>query len=121
MNPFAVAHGGPASTVRHVGDLGNVMSTSGVIATSFTDSTISLRPQDANFFIIGRAILLHDWSDDFGTGLSDGSLKCGRAGASNCTSSTTGNAGNRLACGVIVGALSGASGDGGGALRGAQW
>jgi Cu-Zn family superoxide dismutase len=115
MNPFSQAHGGPNSAIRHVGDLGNVMSSGGVIATNFTDATISLRPQDKNVYIVGRAILLHDWSDDFGAGASSGST-CGRSGTAACSSSTTGNAGARLACGVIVGSLSGASGS---ALRGA--
>ena len=115
MNPFAQAHGGPASAVRHVGDLGNVMSSAGVISTTFTDATISLRPQDANVYIVGRVILLHDWSDDFGVGASTGAT-CGRTGTSACSSATTGNAGARLACGVIVASLSGASGS---ALRGA--
>ena len=109
MNPFSQAHGGPTSAIRHVGDLGNVVSSGGVISTTFTDATISLRPQDKNVYIVGRAILLHDWIDDFGAGPTGGLPTCGRSGTANCSSSTTGNAGSRLACGVIVGSLSGAS------------
>ena len=114
-NPAAVAHGGPSSSVRHVGDLGNVPSAGGVIAYTFSDARVSLRAVDTSAYIVGRAVLLHDYVDDLGMGPSTGAA-CGRNGASACTSNTTGNAGARLACGVIVAALSGAPAS---ALRGA--
>ena len=74
-------HGSPTSSTRHVGDLGNIVSTStGTTTVSITDSVISL--QDGNTAnILNRAIVIHASADDF-------------AGAS-------GNAGARLACGVI--------------------
>ena len=75
-------HGSPTSTTRHVGDLGNIVSTTatGITTISITDSVISL--QDGNTAnILNRAIVVHLLPDDF-------------AGAS-------GNAGDRISCGVI--------------------
>ena len=75
-------HGRSTSTTRHVGDLGNIISTTstGVTPVSITDSVISLKDgNDAN--ILNRAIVIHEAADDF-TGLS-------------------GNAGQRIACGII--------------------
>ena len=75
-------HGRPEDTTRHVGDLGNIASTTatGVTTISLTDSVISLQTGSvAN--ILGRAIVIHADPDDF-TGAS-------------------GNAGNRISCGII--------------------
>ncbi|XP_054750462.2 superoxide dismutase [Cu-Zn]-like [Lytechinus pictus] len=85
-NPEGVLHGGPTSTQRHTGDLGNVQAdASGNINVSFNDTHASLTGDNA---IIGRAFVLHAGEDDLGTG--------GDAG-----SRATGNAGSRLACCVI--------------------
>ena len=46
--------------------------------------------------VIGRAIVVHELEDDLGLG--DNS----QPGVQGHTSKTTGNAGNRIACGVIV-------------------
>ena len=76
-------HGSPTSTNRHVGDLGNIVSTSatGVIEVSITDSIISL--QDGNIAnILNRAIVIHEGPDDFV--------------ASGCTTCSS-----RVACGII--------------------
>ena len=101
FNPQSVAHGLPTSAIRHVGDLGNVLAdNSGKISYTFTDSKISLRAGDPNN-VINRAIMLHAYMDDGGVGLSTGS-NCGPSSNMNCTSSTTGNAGPRLACAAIV-------------------
>ena len=75
-------HGRPEDTTRHVGDLGNIASTTatGVTTISLTDSVISLQTGNvAN--ILGRAIVIHELPDDF-------------MGAS-------GNAGSRISCGII--------------------
>ena len=75
-------HGSPTSSVRHVGDLGNIVSSTstGITTISITDSIISLQEGNtAN--ILNRAIVIHENADDF-------------MGAS-------GNAGNRISCGII--------------------
>ena len=104
FNPFSSPHGGPtnASAFRHVGDLGNIpVVADGSSTYIFSDSLISLRPADTGY-IVGHALVLHAGTDDLGLGLSTGST-CG-TGTSPCTSNTTGNAGNRTACAVIVSA-----------------
>ena len=78
-----MAHGSPTSSTRHVGDLGNIVSTSSTSSTtiSITDSIISLEKGNiAN--IVGRALVIHANADVF-TG-------------------ATGNAGARQSCGVIA-------------------
>ena len=75
-------HGHPTSSTRHIGDLGNIASTSstGITLISITDSMISLEEGNtAN--ILGRSIVVHQNADDF-TGAS-------------------GNAGARISCGII--------------------
>ncbi|KAF7996856.1 hypothetical protein HCN44_002502 [Aphidius gifuensis] len=86
FNPFGKEHGGPTDAVRHVGDLGNVEAgDDGVAKVNITDSLIQL--QGANN-IVGRTLVVHADVDDFGKGGHE-------------LSKTTGNAGARLACGVI--------------------
>lgn len=81
-------HGGPTSAVRHNGDLGNILANNeGVANVSITDSQISLVSGDKHD-IKGRSLVVHEKKDDLGQGGNDESLK-------------TGNAGGRLACGVI--------------------
>jgi len=89
-SPFLVSsqnhHGGPNVTERHVGDLGNIEADSTGVATfNFTDSLISL---GGKHNIIGRALVVHNGTDDLGRGGTDDSRK-------------TGSAGGRYACGVI--------------------
>lgn len=81
-NPTASAHGGRTSKYRHKGDLGNITADSeGNCEEQFI---ADVRLQD----IVGRTLLIHAGADDLGRG--------GDAG-----SRSTGNAGKRLACGVI--------------------
>ena len=73
---------------RHVGDLGNIETVSKrVTPVTIIDTLITLEEGLEND-ISGRAIVVHADEDDLGMGGNDGSLK-------------TGNAGARLACGII--------------------
>lgn len=81
-------HGGPTSAKRHNGDLGNVTANDqGVASVKISDSQISLVAGD-KLDIRGRSLVVHEKKDDLGQGGNEESLK-------------TGNAGGRLACGVI--------------------
>ncbi|KAJ0980715.1 hypothetical protein J5N97_008970 [Dioscorea zingiberensis] len=92
FNPAGKEHGAPEDEVRHAGDLGNVIAgDDGIVSifgtASFTifDSQISLSGPNS---IIGRAVVVHADPDDLGKGGHE-------------LSKTTGNAGARVACGVI--------------------
>lgn len=75
--------------VRHVGDLGNVKADAdGKVMLKIVDSHISLSSENS---ILGRAVVIHEGQDDLGTG----------TGEKQAGSMKTGNAGGRLACGVI--------------------
>ncbi|KAI5637244.1 copper/zinc superoxide dismutase (SODC) domain-containing protein [Phthorimaea operculella] len=82
-------HGGRDHSQRHIGDLGNIhfleVDGTAVANIDFVDTVISLRGRNN---ILGRALVLHESEDDLGLGGHETSL-------------TTGNAGARLACGVI--------------------
>ncbi|XP_057662264.1 superoxide dismutase [Cu-Zn]-like [Diorhabda carinulata] len=86
FNPEKKTHGAPEDTVRHVGDLGNIEAgKDGIAPLNFLDKLIGLWGTND---IIGRAIVVHEKVDDLGKGGNEESLK-------------TGNAGGRLACGVV--------------------
>ena len=87
FNPYNKNHGGPESSERHVGDLGNIkFDNKGVCNMILEDKLVKLRGTKAN--VIGRSIVIHSKEDDLGLGGNEDSLK-------------TGNAGKRLTCAVI--------------------
>ena len=93
FNPAGKTHGAPTDEERHAGDLGNITANAdGVAVVDLSDVQI---PLDGPNSILGRAVVVHELEDDLGTG--DHS----EPGTQGKTSKTTGNAGARLACGVI--------------------
>lgn len=88
FNPSESQHGGPDDDQRHVGDLGNIVADEmGNVTINYVDHRIKLKP-DSSKSVIGRAVIVHEREDDLGKGTDEESKK-------------TGNAGRRLACGVI--------------------
>ena len=80
FNPDNMAHGAQNAETRHVGDLGNVTAdANGNITLNLLDTRLSLNGPNT---IVGRGLILHANPDDFKT-------------------QPTGNAGGRIACGVI--------------------
>lgn len=80
FNPTNHQHGAPDATDRHAGDLGNVEAdTSGKAHLELTDKSMKLTGSEA---IVGHAVIVHEKGDDLKT-------------------QPTGDAGGRVACGVI--------------------
>jgi superoxide dismutase, Cu-Zn family len=78
FNPKGKPHGAPGKA-RHVGDLGNIEAdASGVANYDKIDSQLMFHGESS---ILGRGVIVHEKADDF--------------------SQPVGNAGGRLACGVI--------------------
>ena len=87
FNPSNCSHGGRKDSIRHVGDLGNIIADlEGKVSMEFIDHIISLRGDTTN--IIGRGLIIHADPDDCGKGGNDSSKK-------------TGNSGKRIACAII--------------------
>uniref|UniRef100_A0A8D3E8J3 Superoxide dismutase [Cu-Zn] n=1 Tax=Scophthalmus maximus TaxID=52904 RepID=A0A8D3E8J3_SCOMX len=86
FNPHSKTHAGPNDVDRHVGDLGNVIA--GADNTAEINITDKMLTLNGPYSIIGRTMVIHEKADDLGKGGNEESLK-------------TGNAGGRLACGVI--------------------
>ncbi|KAG9449528.1 hypothetical protein H6P81_009493 [Aristolochia fimbriata] len=86
FNPNNMTHGAPEDEVRHAGDLGNIVANAnGVAEATIVDKQIPLTGPNS---VVGRAFVVHELVDDLGKGGHELSL-------------TTGNAGGRLACGVV--------------------
>ena len=86
-NPHGKTHAGPKDLNRHVGDLGNIQAdATGKGILKWEDPLIHIWGGVNN--VVGRAMVVHEMEDDLGLGANEESLK-------------TGNAGGRLACGVI--------------------
>ena len=84
-NPDTVEHGDISQ--GHVGDLGNIVANSLGIANFLIKAPRVYLTGERS--VVGRSIVVHSGQDDLGKGRDAESLK-------------TGNAGDRLACGVIV-------------------
>ncbi len=80
FNPDGVNHSGHDSETRHVGDLGNI--TAGADGNASLDLMDNLMTFSGEHSIIGRGVVVH-------------------AGVDDLTSQPSGNAGPRVACGVI--------------------
>ena len=79
-NPEGKSHGAPMDMSRHMGDMGNIEADeSGKAHLEYTDAMIKLNGPNS---IVGKSVIVHKGADD---------LK----------SQPAGNAGPRVACGVI--------------------
>jgi Cu-Zn family superoxide dismutase len=82
FNPMSTAHGAPSADPHHAGDFGNVTAdAAGTVSHKFTTRSITLDETAAS--AIGHAVILHANPDDLQT-------------------QPTGNAGARIACGVVM-------------------
>src|SRR6476620_11367749 len=80
FDPTHKQHGAPDAADRHAGDLGNIEAdASGKAHLEWSDKVMKLSGADS---IVGHAMIVHEKADDLKT-------------------QPTGNAGGRLACGVI--------------------
>ncbi len=80
FNPSGEPHAGPKDAQRHTGDLGNIEAgKDGAATLEYVDTRAAF---DGPNNILGRGVIVHGAADDFKT-------------------QPTGNAGARLACGVI--------------------
>ncbi|MBI2214315.1 MAG: superoxide dismutase family protein [Acidobacteria bacterium] len=83
FNPHSTQHAGPNDIAHHAGDFGNVIApASGIVKTELVMGGVSLR-DGAIDNVIGRGLILHAKRDDL-------------------TTQPTGDAGGRIACGVIT-------------------
>jgi superoxide dismutase, Cu-Zn family len=81
FNPTGMPHAGPTTAMRHGGDLGNVVAdATGKAHLELTVDNVTVQPGPT--CILGRGVIVHVQQDDF-------------------TTQPTGNAGARVACGVI--------------------
>ena len=80
FNPYHQGHGRPEGTERHIGDMGNLETNSEGVA-----KRVILLPKTKDNdldLIVGKAVIIHSGTDDLKT-------------------QPTGNAGGRMACGLI--------------------
>jgi Cu-Zn family superoxide dismutase len=82
FNPAGTRHGGPDHEMRHAGDMGNLdADEKGEVHTQKINTLVTLE-ENVPHSAIGKSIIIHESVDDFET-------------------QPTGNAGARIACGVI--------------------
>ncbi len=81
FNPMSMPHGAPDAVSHHAGDFGNVTAdASGTVSATFTTHSVTVTAGDKS--VVGHAVILHGNPDDL-------------------TSQPSGNAGPRIACGVV--------------------
>ena len=81
FNPGGMPHAGPMAGSRHAGDLGNIeIGPNGQGDLDVRTDLLTIKPGPNS--VIGRAVIFHEKADDM-------------------TTQPTGNAGGRLACGVV--------------------
>ena len=81
FNPSSMPHGAPDAVSHHAGDFGNVTAgANGTVNTTFTTHSITVAAGPNS--VVGHAVILHGNPDDL-------------------TSQPSGNAGPRIACGVV--------------------
>jgi Cu-Zn family superoxide dismutase len=81
FNPMSMPHGAPDVPQHHSGDFGNVTANANSeVNTKFTTRSITLSPGPTS--ALGHAVILHANPDDL-------------------TTQPTGNAGARIACGIV--------------------
>lgn len=82
FNPAGTRHGGPDHEMRHAGDMGNLEANEkGEVHVQKINALVTLQ-ENVPHSAIGKSIIIHESVDDFET-------------------QPTGNAGARVACGVI--------------------
>merc|ERR1712128_352698 len=92
FNPDMNEHSAKDSHVRHAGDLGNIITSYGyqVTGINFGDEVITLGDGGVRD-VADRAFVVHAGEDDLGLGVGEKAVE----------SKKTGNAGARVACGII--------------------
>ncbi len=81
FNPMGTGHGAPQGDPHHAGDFGNVTAdASGTVRETFTTRSVTVEAGASS--AVGHAVILHANPDDL-------------------TTQPTGNAGGRIACGVV--------------------
>lgn len=81
FNPTGHHHAGPDAAMKHAGDFGNLTADAqGIVSARF--NTRSITVSSGTTSAVGRAVILHANPDDLAT-------------------QPTGNAGGRIACGVV--------------------
>jgi len=81
FNPTAAPHGAPSDAAHHAGDLGNIAIAadgSGTLSISSAMLSVAAGPNS----VVGKAVIVHEKADDLKT-------------------QPTGDAGGRIACGVV--------------------
>ena len=87
FNPTEEDHGSLTSSIRHVGDFGNLESVS-LLKDVLFDFMVPNLSLIGPYSIIGRSVIIHADPDDLGK-------------TTHPLSKTTGNSGARIVCGVI--------------------
>lgn len=78
FNPEKHSHGAPSSSIKHLGDLGNLVSN----AQGVAEKELLMRDLKEVSVINNRSVIIHEKADDY-------------------VSQPTGDAGGRIACGII--------------------